>query len=469
MITIGVDIGTTTISLVAYDVVKEAVETAVTIPNGCFLTGGPEWEKIQDAKAIVRKAKNALDELLNQYPNVSAIGLTGQMHGILYVDQAGGAVSPLYTWQDGRGDLPEFGGESVTEWIKKACKVSASTGYGLVTHCYQLKKKLVPENAAGLCTIADYFGMALTGRRQPILHASMAASLGFYDIRKGGFQKKALEAAGIDPIILPEVTGGVALLGYYREIPVLTALGDSQASFLGAVGIEENTVLVNMGTGGQVSVLSDHTNLPGPYFETVGTGSKIKPEIEPKIKPKTKLGFEARPFLSDGTYLFTGASLCGGRAYAILERFFREYAVAAGAPDKPQYEKMEELAKAALGKGGMDVVTTFNGTRADPSAKGSVNGISEENFTPGALILGVLTGMARELYELYDEICKSAGIRARRMVASGNGLRKNQILRQIFQDLFQMKLELSRCEEEAACGAAVSGAMWVFGRKGGQK
>ena len=43
-----------------------------------------------------------------------------------------------------------------------------------------------------------------------------------------------------------------------------------------------------------------------------------------------------------------GSSLCGGRAYAILEQFFRSYAADAGAPDEPQYALMNALAEKAL-------------------------------------------------------------------------------------------------------------------------
>lgn len=433
MKTIGVDIGTTTISLVIYEAEEDTVVKAVTIQNGCFIKGGPEWEKVQDVPVIISRAKEALDQLLDQYPEASAIGLTGQMHGIVYVNENGEAVSPLYTWQDQRGSLTEFEGESVVEQIRQTCRVSVPAGYGLATHCYQAKKNQIPQNAAFLCTIPDYLGMALTGRKKPLVHASMAASLGFFDNRRGVFQKEALEAMGIDTAILPEVSGEISTLGYYRKIPVTIALGDSQASFLGTAGMDENTVLLNMGTGGQVSVLSEH------YFQT--------PEIE------------ARPFLQE-KYLLTGSSLCGGRAYAILEHFFREYAVAAGAPDQPQYRIMEELAKnAALTDDSMTVVTAFNGTRSDPDARGSISGLSEDNFTPGGLILGVMAGMARELYDLYACICEGTGIRAEHVVASGNGLRKNRALRQIFQDMFKASLDLSRHEEEAACGAAVSSAM----------
>lgn len=78
-----------------------------------------EWEKIQDAGAIVKKDEKLLDDLLDKYPQTERIGLTGQMHGIVYIDQTGTCVSPLYTWQDGRGSLCEKGQCSLVQEIKE--------------------------------------------------------------------------------------------------------------------------------------------------------------------------------------------------------------------------------------------------------------------------------------------------------------------------------------------------------------
>ena len=119
---------------------------------------------------------------------------------------------------------------------------------------------------------------------------------GGFDVRKGAFHIEAMKEMEIEPSILPEITEEHAELGRYRGIPVTAALGDNQASFLGSVGIHKNILLLNMGTGGQISALSDQ------YFEAPG--------------------IEARPFVK-GKYLLAGTSLCGGRAYAVLEHFFR--------------------------------------------------------------------------------------------------------------------------------------------------
>ena len=104
----GIDIGTTTISGVVLDTEAKKVLKTKTIQNGSFIKAEHEWEQIQDVSVIRTKACALLDELLEEFPDVEGIGLTGQMHGIVYLDNEGECVSPLYTWQDGRGAQPVF-------------------------------------------------------------------------------------------------------------------------------------------------------------------------------------------------------------------------------------------------------------------------------------------------------------------------------------------------------------------------
>ncbi|NBJ91725.1 sedoheptulokinase [Parablautia muri] len=427
---IGIDIGTTTISAVVLDDVQEKVLDARTIENGSFIHTEHEWERIQDVDIIIEKAKNVLDELLQLHPDAAAIGLTGQMHGILYVDSQGKCCSPLYTWQDQRGNLTQFDGLSLVEWIRQQSGAQVFTGYGLVTYLYQCKKGLLPEKGVSFCTISDYLGMVMTGRKEPLLHISMASSLGFFDGRKKEFQKDKLNRLGMHTDVLPKVSDAFSVIGTYQGRPVTIAIGDNQASFLGAVGFQKNTVLLNVGTGAQVSVMSDR------FFETDG--------------------IEARP-LTEDKFLLAGSSLCGGRAYAILENFFRSYMVAAGFEDTAQYDIMEKLAgKGIKMQDGMVVTTTFNGTRTDPALRGSIGNISKDNFTPQSLIYGVLRGIAGELYDMFEVIQKHTGIKADELIASGNGVRKNTVLQYIFEEMFGASLHLAKYKEEAASGAAIS-------------
>ena len=442
---IGIDIGTTTISGAVLEYENEKTVKlleAKTIENGGFMPTANEWEKIQDAGAIVKKAEKLLDDLLDKYPQTERIGLTGQMHGIVYIDQTGTCVSPLYTWQDGRGSLCEKGQCSLVQEIKEKCDLEAASGYGLVTHICNLKHGLIPERAVGFCTIMDYFGMYLTGRKKPLVHVSNAAGFGFFDSHKMCFEKEKLAEMGVDVNWLPDVCTEIEKLGTYRGRTVTTAIGDNQASFLGAAGDEENILLVNMGTGGQISVLSSQ------YF----SGD----------------GIEARPFLNR-KYLLAGASLCGGKAYALLEQFFRKIVKEATGQDQPLYKVMEKMARTGKDLNSerpesrkIKVETTFDGTRVNPKKSGSITQMCSENFTPEDLCYGVLKGMSTELYQMYMTIQNGTGIKIRRMIGSGNGLRKNPVLCEIIEDMFNAELVLAECEEEAATGAAMSSSMYNY-------
>ena len=442
---LGLDIGTTTISAVVVGMEEREILKAYTIPNGSFIETDLPWEKIQDPDKIMQKALGLLEEILQEHQDIGVIGLTGQMHGIVYLDENGKHISPLYTWQDGRGNIPvekilsedpvpedalSEAGRSICGILEEEYGVKAHTGYGLVTHLYNCRNNLVPEGAAKVCTIMDYLGMRLTGRRTPLMHSSNAASLGLYDAKKNGFRADILQKAGADADILPEVTDDFISVGSYKGIPVSAAIGDNQASFLGSVENAADSVLVNMGTGGQISVLSD------TYF--------------------TAKGIEARPFVK-GHYLLAGSSLCGGRAYALLEHFFRSYAEAAGITGGDHYSVMGQMLDEKNDGEKLKVNTTFSGTREKPEKRGSIKNIGTENFTPKALIGGVLEGMAEELYKMYRKIEKGLAGPKTRMVASGNGIRKNRHLQEVMSEKFGMGLELAKREEEAAYGAAVSG------------
>jgi sedoheptulokinase len=224
----------------------------------------------------------------------------------------------------------------------------------------------------------DLFCMKICKTNKVATHTSVASSFGLFDIEKGEFKYDKLALLGIDKSFLPDVTADSVIIGKCKEIPVSVPLGDNQASFLGSVSDNRESLLVNIGTGSQVSAVTDYCEASGDI--------------------------ELRPFI-EGKYLVCGSALCGGYAYSMVESFFRSYLVSAGAPEEPQYKIMNELALKAYAKGeaALDVDVCFFGKRSDPNKRGSIKNIGRQNFTPESLILGTLSGMCGELYELYEE------------------------------------------------------------------
>ncbi len=427
MNTIGIDIGTTTLSAVALNGEGRVLE-AVTLPNGADKPDSRPWARLQDAEVILQKAQGLIDSMMARHAPVGAIGLDGQMHGMLYVNGEGRSVSPLATWQDGRGDLPFGEGTYASELYRRTgCRMA--TGFGLTTHFWNAQSGEVPKDAAKLCTIADYAAMRLSGRKTPVIHASNAASLGLFDLPSGNWDDLAVANAGIDPAILPEVERGVRALGEYRGAVVSAALGDNQASFLGSVREPEKTALVNMGTGGQISMMSGAAGL---LNET-----------------------ERRP-LTGADFILVGSSLCGGRAYQILEKLLRSCAMLSGSDPGNLYEAMNALGAEALTlPDNPDVSPRFSGTRRNPELRGAITGLSAGNFDARHLIGGTLSGMAGELYELYLEMLRAGANMPDMLVGSGNAIRKNPALRRAFELRFGMPLFIPVHNEEAAFGAAL--------------
>ena len=252
---IGLDLGTTTLSALVLDGESGKVLCARSVPHQGGLEPDVPGGRLQDPVKIGDMALALAGQLAAEWGNIGAVGLTGQMHGIVYLDPRGRAVSPLYTWQDGRGGLPLDGG-TWAQALSQASGYPMATGFGLTTHYWLAKNRLTPPGAASLATLADYVGLRLTGRTRPLMHVSNAASLGLFDLDAGDWDRAALDRAGLDGALLPPATGQCALLGRWEGIPVACAIGDNQASFIGGVRDMENGLLVNMGTGGQVSALA---------------------------------------------------------------------------------------------------------------------------------------------------------------------------------------------------------------------
>lgn len=471
---IGLDIGTTTVCGVLVDARTGELLDAKTLSNDSAIKSEHTYERTQDADKILTKCKNILEEYLSEQEDIVSIGVTGQMHGIVYVDENGVAISPLYTWQDGRGDLvcadiqkkqpvvdsESMGntdteskvadnaetGESGNVCMTYAAELSKITGYhmasgfGLTTNYYNTKHGLVPEEAKSFCTIPDYVAMSLAGEKRPKMHQTMAASLGLYNMEAGDFDRTSVEKAGMNPELLPEVATTSTICGAYtadvekypayagKTIPVAVAFGDNQASFLGSVN-QDCKVLLNVGTGGQVSVYSEEL---------------IKAD-----------GIECRPYLK-GSYLMAGSSLCGGYSYNLVKRFFEEiYALAGVGCPKDIYSIMNRIAgEAAEKEKTLTVDTRFNGSRENPALTGSITGLTVDTFHPGDLAYGVLRGLCEELYQFYNVLPENLKDGSH-FVGSGNGIRKNPLLQKIASDRFRMKLRIPKYAEEAAYGAVL--------------
>jgi sugar (pentulose or hexulose) kinase len=290
-------------------------------------------------------------------------------------------------------------------------------------------------------TIADYVAACLTGVMAT--DPTQAASWGLFDLAAGQWDWDGVQRLGVPVAVLPPIRPSVSALGDLQseiarslglppKVTVYVPVGDNQASVAGAAGLARDTAVVNLGTGGQISV---------PQSEVIW--------VE---------GFETRPMLRGGPIL-VGASLCGGWSYAYLRRFYQEVVrefAGVELTDAHLYERMNRMAaEAAPATAGLSVDATFHGTRANPSHRGSVSGISASNLTVSNLTRAFVEGMVQELADMFRRV-DHAGIR--RVVASGNAVRENRAVVDVIASLFGRECYVSPHQEEAAHGAACAAA-----------
>lgn len=432
MTVFGLDIGTTTCCLVALDG-KTGAELAVkTIPNASFLATDGAQARWQDPNLIWGKVQILLSEMEDMVGRPDCIGLAGQMHGIVYVNALGEAISPLYTWQDTRAASLDSGcGISHLAWLRRQSGYEGlSAGDGMSIHSVNLKLGLVPANTVALCTIQDYIGMRLAKLQKPITHSSDAASFGLFNLKERTYDLIAMRRCGIYPGLLPQIMDGYQLIGTTpQDIPIALAVGDNQASFAGSLQETLGSLVINVGTGGQVSFVCDRLC--------------------------DDLLIQTRPYL-DGQLLWAGLTLGSGRAYATLEQLFRNVVrMATGVEPASLYSLMTQEGLSYSDSEPLQICAQLTGTRLQPQKRGSIEGIGEDNLTPGALIWGFLRGIVQEFEQMYDIMRSHTNFIPKRLIGAGNGIRKNPLLCHIVSQTFGMPLLIPVHEEEAAYGAAL--------------
>ena len=420
---LGLDIGTTSICAVVLDNGGNIVHTATKTNSFGYRERSA---RLQNPQGIYELCLEILDDVCKRFP-IKSIGISGQMHGVLYVDKNGECVSPLFSWQDERGNLP-LENSTYAKVLSEKSGYTMATGFGSTSVFYDTVNRQIPANAVAFCTIGDYIAMKLAGAKSPLLNETNAASLGLYDLKNHAWDFAAIERAGMEKSLFPATTQTVEALGVAKGGAVVyTAIGDNQASVYGAEQ-SPDSFIVNIGTGSQISLISATYCMPP-------TGCEIRPYFK-------------------GRYLVLGCALCGGHSYKILKDFFNSLF---DSEEKITYETMGKWAESAFNAYLPTTSTLFRGTRSDPNLRASITKLSENNFTAQTLTLSVLKGISGELKAFYDAILPLTGER-KYLVAAGNAIRLNPVLRRILEEEYGKELHIPAHKEEAAFGAALLAA-----------
>ena len=444
---VGIDFGTTSLSAVVIDINSRCIEKVLCYDTDAYIVFDDPARREQSVKILsdlFAQVMARIDELPGI--EVKTYGFTGQMHGIIGLDAAGEAVTNLVTWQDRSAGMPAGNGMTILERMRGETGASLSEGYGIIA-LWKWINIDGRRDITGFCTVADYFARQLAGKGAlAVMDATNAHSVGLFDIASGDWDRESITRLGLDGVAFPRVTAGPAVIGSRNtgeeSVPVVCAIGDNQASFMGSVTERRHSILLNVGTGTQLSFLidKDETGIFSKYIDGYDT--------------------QLRPF-DEQAMLVATSFLSGGTTYRTLFEFFRRTAAdlfGVGDVDEDKlWKNMEACARAAIAEGGIpEVSPQLDGTRSDPAARGKVEGLSVSNFTPGGLTAGFLRGLAG--YYRTGFFPELEG-RVAHICGSGNGLKRNALLRSIVEEVFQRPLAMVPYGEEAAVGAAVNAGL----------
>jgi len=450
---VGIDLGSTTLSGIVLDTATGEVVAQETAPDEAEVTSGPDRERGRSEWDLERMAEAALSLIgrLATTRSIDAVGVTGQQHGMALLDRQGRPASPFIGWQDrrcnerlsdGRTTIQQMLDRGEEGFRRSGC--APATGYMASTLFWLAERGALPAKAVA-CFAPDYLVGRLCGR-DPVTDPTLAASAGVFDVERGEWNAELVEALGLPlecfPAVRPSATraGGVSReaarrTGLAEGTLVAAPCGDNQASFAGSVGDPAHSVLVNIGTGGQTCVYVEQALF-----------------VE---------GLDLRPFLQPG-YLLVGAGLAGGRSYRMLRDFVQEIGRQLfGIADLPDlYERLTQLAvEAPAGCDGLTCEPLFAGTRHELDRRGVWRGMSEASFRPGHMARALLEGLAEQYRGLYGQMLTAGAGERKQLIGSGNGLRKNPLLRAILAEVFGLPLQTPAHTEEAAVGAALTAAV----------
>ena len=433
----GIDLGTTNLELIMADLESFRIVGRYSAPVRRIASDNP-FAFEQDAAGVVASVRELLGRVKTP---LSSVGITGQVHGIVYTDEALKPLSPFYSWLDRRGAEP-WNNTTPQAVLEEKTGFRLPVGYGLLTHYANRLFGRVPESARRLMGITELVAGSLTGAPLSKTDDSILASFGGWE-PVGGY-RKALLAEALSPdcpafleaaphfSVAGHLSGGLCPGGADGAggVPVACPVGDNQAGFFGALPRPAEACLISIGTSGQISFFSKDAVCPS--------------------------GMELRPYLGKG-YLQVGATLTAGKSYEALASLVGEIIRASGnrIEDEAVFTLMKQAARAA-GETSLVFETTFNGTRRDTAKRGTITGIGPDNLTLGGLVLSAVDGIVREL----ADFTKQDGVafdRIKYVAVTGNAPRKNGLFPEAVRRQFNREVRVSGFDG-AGLGAVIIGA-----------
>ena len=447
---LGVDVGTTGAKALLVDISGRVVARA--IHEYPLLTPRPGWAE-QDPADWWRGTVAAIREVMAasgaRPEEVRGIGLSGQQHGSVFLDQSHQVLRPALLWCDQRT-------AAQCAWIHETIgldRVVAETLNPVLTgfqapkivwlrdqepHLYErLRMILLPK---------DYLRFRLSG--EFATEVSDAAGTSLLNVARRQWSEVMLSGLGLTEDMLPKVyespVASAAVCqtaaeeaGLRPGTPIAGGGGDNACSAVGNGVIEEGIVAVSVGTSGTVFA------------------PMLQPAMDPKLRVHTFCHAVPGRWHAMGVMLSAGGSL----------RWFRDTLAAqekaeAAARGVDPYELITAAAaQAPIGAEGLIFLPYLTGERtphADPHARGVFVGLGLRH-TKAHLARAIMEGVC---YGLRDslEILREMKLPIREIRNTGGGAR-SPFWRQMQSDVFRAPLVGMAIDEGAAFGAALLGGV----------
>jgi len=447
MLLLGIDVGTGGSRAVVINETGQIVASA-TVEHEPFASPQTGWAE-QDPDDWWRASIAAIRDVLS-HDNVSpdeiaAVGLSGQMHGSVLLNERDEVVRPALIWCDQRTDkqceqlTQQIGAEQL---IKLTCN-PALTGFTLPKMLWvrdnepeawqQVRSVLLPK---------DYVRFRLTGdKATDVADASGTLLL---NVAERKWSDEMLAATEIDVSLLPtvfespEITGTISssaaeLTGLRAGTPVVGGAGDQAGGAVGIGIVQPGAVSATIGTSGVVFAATN------------------SPALDPKGRVHTFC--HAVP----GRWHVMGVTQGAG----LSMRWFRDQ-FGAGMGEGDPYDRMtEEAAQVESGSNGLLWAPYLMGERTphlDPHARAALVGLTASH-TRAHVIRAIMEGVAfslRDSFEIFNEMQVPV-----ETIRLGGGGARSALWRQIQADIYGRAVATVEAEEGAAYGVAMLAGVGV--------
>ncbi len=425
MLVAGVDSSTQATKVVVRDVRTWALRRAGRAPH-------PPGTEV-DPESWWRALLEAFDQA-GGLDDVAAVGVAGQQHGLVCLDEGGAVIRPALLWHDTRA------ASAAAELVDEVgpARWAASMGSVPVASFTVAKLRWLathePEHAgrvAAICLPHDWLTWRLAGRRslgELVTDRGDASGTGYFSPAENRYLPELIERALGHVPALPEVLGSHEVVGQSAEgAAVAAGTGDNMAAALG-LSARPGDVIVSVGTSGVVSALS------------------ATPSADPT-------GAVAGFADATGHYL---PLVCTLNATGILSAAARLLGV-----------DLDELSTLALeappGAGGLVLLPYLAGERTPnlPAATASLLGLTEETARPPHVARAFVEGLLCGLRQALDALVTRGKVAfTGRLLLTGGGARSSA-LSQLAPEVFEHAVTVRATDEPVADGAARL-ALWAL-------